>query len=263
MLDALTFRYTDWNWWADNIAGYVVFTIMTGLVIMGMRRLGEQRYHGWRLELVEHAGEGGREDAILRSDIYWQDLERILSSETEKWRYVRHLVGGYARISTASGKEAEQSGWLEFRPPRGLRRLLGGGSVRICLPRIPPEQLIGKTWFDGKEPRGWIGRRAATTPRRALFVSAHAGAVEWARRQGIEAEAKTHLGDADIAALGPGDMVIGTLPISLVAALNAKGARYRHLVLDLGETDRRKPLSADDMARLGARLVEYTAAAVD
>ena len=89
---------------------------------------------------------------------------------------------------------------------------------------------------------------------KTLFITRHAGAVKWAQRQGIDAEMHSHL---DPATVGHGDVVIGTLPVSLVAELNARGARYMHLVLDLPPDMRGRELSADEMTACGARLEEY------
>lgn len=88
------------------------------------------------------------------------------------------------------------------------------------------------------------------------LVTRHEGAVEWARRHGHEAEIVTHL---DPSAIRPGDTVLGTLPINLVAEINARGAAYFHLTMKLTPEDRGRPLSADDMDRLGARLERYEA----
>lgn len=88
----------------------------------------------------------------------------------------------------------------------------------------------------------------------ALFVTRHAGALEWAARRGIEAVAVEHL---DVAAVGPGDLVMGTLPLHLAAAVCGRGARFLHLELDLPADARGRTLTADDMDRFGARLVEY------
>jgi CRISPR-associated protein Csx16 len=109
-----------------------------------------------------------------------------------------------------------------------------------------------------------IDRFADTAPHpptenpkgRTLFVTRHKGAVEWARRQGITAEAVTHLNVKDI---NPDDTVIGTLPVHLVAEICACGGRYRHLVLNLPPEARGRELSAGDMERFGAELVEYEA----
>lgn len=94
------------------------------------------------------------------------------------------------------------------------------------------------------------------SPARVLFVTRHKGAVEWARRQGLEAEIVSHLDPSEIR---PGDIVIGTLPIHLVADICRRGARYLHLTLDLPPESRGRELSADDMATFGAKLQEFEA----
>ncbi len=92
------------------------------------------------------------------------------------------------------------------------------------------------------------------------FVTRHPGAVEWARRQGIVVDHPVAHLEVDRIALG--DVVIGTLPVNLAAAVCACGGRYRHLSLDLPAEWRGRELSADDMQRFGARLEEYRITAV-
>ena len=55
----------------------------------------------------------------------------------------------------------------------------------------------------------------------------------------------------------PGDVVIGTLPVHIVAEICARGGRYLHLTLDVPPQARGRELTADDMERFGARLEEY------
>ncbi len=86
------------------------------------------------------------------------------------------------------------------------------------------------------------------------FVTRHQGAVEWAARRGIEAERVEHLDSARIAA---GDVVLGTLPVSVAADVCAAGGRYVHLTLPVPSDMRGRELSADDMDRFGARLEEF------
>ena len=61
----------------------------------------------------------------------------------------------------------------------------------------------------------------------------------------------------DVEAIRPGDVVMGVLPVSLAAEVCARGARFLHLELHMPPDMRGKELSANDMERLGAELVEY------
>lgn len=63
----------------------------------------------------------------------------------------------------------------------------------------------------------------------------------------------------DINEVQAGDVVLGTLPIDKVAEINARGARFLALCLDLNRSDRGRELTADDMDKCTSRLVEYTA----
>ncbi|HYD32700.1 MAG TPA: CRISPR-associated protein Csx16 [Azospirillaceae bacterium] len=92
------------------------------------------------------------------------------------------------------------------------------------------------------------------------FVTRHPGAVEWAARRGLVATMVDHL---DVGRIAAGDVVMGTLPIQLAAEVCARGARYLHLEMTLPPDSRGIPLSADDMDRLGAPLVEYRAHRVE
>jgi CRISPR-associated protein Csx16 len=88
------------------------------------------------------------------------------------------------------------------------------------------------------------------------FVSRHAGAMDWVTRRGIHATFVEHL---DVAAVKPGDIVIGTLPAHLAARICDRGARFVDLAIDIPEADRGRNLTADEMDRYGARLVEIEA----
>jgi len=90
---------------------------------------------------------------------------------------------------------------------------------------------------------------------KTLFVSRHAGALEWARQQGhSDAIETTHL---DIAQIEPGDLVLGTLPVHIAADVCARGGRYLHLAMEIPKERRGDELSADDMTQFGARLEEF------
>lgn len=58
-------------------------------------------------------------------------------------------------------------------------------------------------------------------------------------------------------AIRPGDVVIGTLPIQLVAEVNQRGGHYWHLAMDVPPEWRGRELSADDMDACSARLHEF------
>ena len=91
----------------------------------------------------------------------------------------------------------------------------------------------------------------------SYFISRHIGAIEWAKQQGLQIDEQiTHLDPNNIQA---GDVVIGTLPINLIAKISTKGGRYFHLSMDLPADARGKELTADDMSRYKARLEEYRA----
>jgi len=87
-----------------------------------------------------------------------------------------------------------------------------------------------------------------------FLVTRHAGALEWAARQGIHAEALEHL---DVKQIRPGDVVIGTLPVHLAAEICARGGRYVHLSMEVPQEARGRELTADDMERFNARLEEF------
>lgn len=89
------------------------------------------------------------------------------------------------------------------------------------------------------------------------FISRHSGAVAWAEAEGFHIDQRlTHF---EVETVQPGDMILGTLPVSLIAEVNICGGRYFHLTLELPPEIRGKELTADDMRTYGARLEEYAA----
>ena len=89
------------------------------------------------------------------------------------------------------------------------------------------------------------------------FISRHPGAVDWAESQGFHVDERLAHFDATI--VNEGDRVIGTLPINLVAEVNARGGEYLHLTLELPPDMRGKELTAAAMQEYSARLEPYTA----
>lgn len=88
----------------------------------------------------------------------------------------------------------------------------------------------------------------------AFFVTRHPGALAWAESQGIRAQTVAHLSADEV---GPGDLVMGNLPIQLACAIIERGARYLHLELDVPAEARGRDLSAEDMKSFNARLTEF------
>jgi len=88
------------------------------------------------------------------------------------------------------------------------------------------------------------------------FVTRHPGAITWAVRHGLRAR-KVAMENFDPAVVRPGDVVIGTLPIHLVAVVNQRGGHYWHLTMEVPPAWRGRELSADDMDACGARLHEF------
>ncbi len=91
-----------------------------------------------------------------------------------------------------------------------------------------------------------------------FIISRHAGAVEWlASRIPAPYVHLLHLQSAQ--PIQAGDTVIGTLPVNLIAQINAQGATYLHLTLELPPHLRGQELTADQLDQLGAQLVRYEA----
>ena len=89
------------------------------------------------------------------------------------------------------------------------------------------------------------------------FVTRHAGALAWAAQNQLHFDCHLeHL--KDITLLKNGDVVIGTLPINIVYALNFKGIRYIHLALQIPAELRGQELSAEQLIQCQAMLQEYT-----
>ena len=87
------------------------------------------------------------------------------------------------------------------------------------------------------------------------FITRHPGAVAWAIEQGIVIDhAVEHL---VVEAIQPGDTVIGTLPVHLAAQVCERGARYRHLSVDIPPHARGGEFTAAELDAYGARLESY------
>jgi CRISPR-associated protein Csx16 len=91
------------------------------------------------------------------------------------------------------------------------------------------------------------------------FVSRHPGAIEWARRHGLQVDRWVpHLRADEV---DQGDTVGGTLPLQVAARICSRGAHYLHLTLDLPPHARGRELSVDELERYGARLERFLVSA--
>lgn len=92
---------------------------------------------------------------------------------------------------------------------------------------------------------------------KTYFISRHQGAVDWAIAEGFHVDERlTHF---DVTQVQAGDTILGTLPINLVADVNARGGHYYHLTLELPADARGRELTIADMRAYAARLEAYTA----
>ncbi|WP_210237468.1 CRISPR-associated protein Csx16 [Martelella lutilitoris] len=67
------------------------------------------------------------------------------------------------------------------------------------------------------------------------------------------------LAHLDIETVREGDLVIGTLPVNMIADITERGASYRHLVMEVPAERRGQDLSAEEMEGYGARLEAFSA----
>lgn len=94
------------------------------------------------------------------------------------------------------------------------------------------------------------------------FVSRHAGSIDWIKQQAIQVDRfVTHLNETDMPQTG--DIVIGTLPVHLIAKLNKKGIRFIHLQLEVDHQQRGVELSSQCLSSSQATLQEYLVMKVD
>jgi CRISPR-associated protein Csx16 len=97
-----------------------------------------------------------------------------------------------------------------------------------------------------------------TTKRKPTkyFVTRHRGAITWAAEGGIRAS-KIEMEHFDVGTIGVGDVVMGTLPVHLAAAVCERGGQYWHLAMEIPPEARGRELTAEDMRHYGARLEAF------
>lgn len=86
------------------------------------------------------------------------------------------------------------------------------------------------------------------------IVSRHPGAYKFLAEKGFTGKKCAHLKPQDVK---PGDIVVGTLPLYLAAALCARGIEYWHLTIPLDRADRGRGLTVERMKSLDARVERF------
>lgn len=89
---------------------------------------------------------------------------------------------------------------------------------------------------------------------KTYFITRHQGAKDWAARQGFDAEIISHF---DTKIVEKGDIVLGTLPVNLIAEICERKGSYHHLVINIPAELRGVEMTADKMEELGATLEEF------
>lgn len=89
---------------------------------------------------------------------------------------------------------------------------------------------------------------------RTWIISRHPGALQLLAELGIYGLCCAHL---DIDHVVAGDVVIGTLPVHLIAKLCERDIEYWHISLNLRAIDRGQELTVDQMKALGVRIERF------
>lgn len=87
------------------------------------------------------------------------------------------------------------------------------------------------------------------------FVSRHPGAIAWAKREGLGID--EFVAHFDPSVVQPGDVVMGSLPMHIAAAVCAMGAKFLALTINTPAELRGKELTADDMDKISCVLQEF------
>jgi len=233
------------EWVADQLLGWLIFSLVVGAVFAGIDAWRERRarepYRGWVLKIV---GYGDKPQSL-----HWEEVERFENSDFELWKFVKSVASGSCFLKGRTIAGAREQGWVVVDNERR--------EIVVNFEAIPQEDV---DWQKNKPPSNWIGNRQLEQSEPTVyFVSGHPGARDWASRNGIQA---VHIEHLDVNIIKAGDVVVGTLPIHLAAAICQRSARYLHLVMDMPKEGRQRNLSADEMDGFNARIEEFTVQAV-
>lgn len=91
------------------------------------------------------------------------------------------------------------------------------------------------------------------------IVNRHPGAIRWLRSKGYYGEVIHQWTDTDTARIGPGDLVVGVLPVLIIAQIRDQGAEFHLLALPaIAFSQRGQELTPEEMDQAGARVYRIT-----
>lgn len=93
------------------------------------------------------------------------------------------------------------------------------------------------------------------------FVSRHPGAILWIKEQ-PQWQVDRFVGHLNPQEIQAGDVVLGTLPLHVVAEVCARGALFYAVMLQQAEEGRGSEYSAAEMAAMGCTLRRFEVRAV-
>jgi hypothetical protein len=120
ILEVLNQNVLKADWWVDQVASFVIFGWIIGLIAGWVasrlqarrQRLERAPYEGWKL-MVKGFGDPPE-------DLYWADVQRCRESEFELWKWVKSICSGACLVTARSAKMAKQQGWLRIDIPAKL-----------------------------------------------------------------------------------------------------------------------------------------------
>jgi hypothetical protein len=108
------------DWWASELPSFIVFSALVGVLMWVIGTVRQNRYRErfekWRLEIID----GGETSS---QDLFWEEVERIRTSDFERWKMVKSVVSGVGNATLTTVHKAEQGeAWVRIDEPR--RRVL-------------------------------------------------------------------------------------------------------------------------------------------
>lgn len=97
------------NWWQE-IAVFLVFSVMLALVNQFVLWFLRTPYRGWRLRVE------GVEDEDQALD--WEEVRRLLNSDFELWKLAKSAVSGSGHATLSTPGPAKDAGWLHIERGR-------------------------------------------------------------------------------------------------------------------------------------------------